>query len=422
MAAFPGVERFVLLLERGAQPLELRCLFGQRLFEFRDALFGRHTREWSSGHRSEQVPSCISLNSHGPRMSGRPVRAPPLQATGRASPRTSGGKDILRRFSARRCPTPIAHRLGVPSPPLSRRAKRIGLRLHRMARAEPSRNTSNFGFRFISQIAIATKSKAHSQAPMRALILRRQNAKNHHPTVATPIVRASYRQGASKKAMTSIESDASNMTPSNVFDFCDPADFQEWVAQTIVAYARARRNPVHEAGKLSHVRIGEAGERFTEARLSRRGFVTARSPGSRSPGDVWGVRETKDLVHLALIQVKTTLERQQPEELGASDVAELEKFASFCWDEFFEVAKEHIGVRPLLVSCGYVGVRLTDWLPARIVSCDSYSGWVTRGHVHRTLLFDRAIGLAHDLDVVQRETASNSAFREFVRHALRTHR
>jgi hypothetical protein len=44
VAAFPGVERFVLLLERGAQPLELRRLFGQHLFEFRDALFGGHTR------------------------------------------------------------------------------------------------------------------------------------------------------------------------------------------------------------------------------------------------------------------------------------------------------------------------------------------------------------------------------------------
>jgi hypothetical protein len=57
MAALPSTERFILLIERASQILELCRLLGQFLVQFGDALLGRHTREGNSGQQQRQGPS-----------------------------------------------------------------------------------------------------------------------------------------------------------------------------------------------------------------------------------------------------------------------------------------------------------------------------------------------------------------------------
>ena len=59
--------------------------------------------------------------------------------------------------------------------------------------------------------------------------------------------------------------------------------------------------------------IGSVGEGFVEAVSKKKKYATARSPGSRSPADVWGVgQETGNVLHLSLLQVKATQKEHTP--------------------------------------------------------------------------------------------------------------
>jgi hypothetical protein len=110
--------------------------------------------------------------------------------------------------------------------------------------------------------------------------------------------------------------------------------------------------------------IGSVGERLVEGILKKKKYVTAMSPGSRSPADVWAVAmEDGDVVHVSLVQVKTTQKGHAAAQLSAEDE---EEFADFCLfvggfisrsTKFPNDLKKH----RILVSCAYAGVVM-DWL------------------------------------------------------------
>jgi hypothetical protein len=137
--------------------------------------------------------------------------------------------------------------------------------------------------------------------------------------------------------------------------------FEEFVPVVVAGWAKlqkeaARRNPTRK-------QIGDEGEDHVRDRMMALGYEAVTTPASRSPADVWGLQDVKGVLHLPLIQVKTSLEGV-PATLTARDSDDLEALASHVFDRFKDKRNKTVPRElesfPLIVSCGYAGVTLAE--------------------------------------------------------------
>ncbi|MBI5805130.1 hypothetical protein HZA73_03710 [candidate division TA06 bacterium] len=115
---------------------------------------------------------------------------------------------------------------------------------------------------------------------------------------------------------------------------------------------------------LTSTKLGIMGEDYVKLLLRGKQYLVFRSAGSRSPADVWGIHVEGDIIHIPLIQVKTTGENDKPAQLSEEDHKELNKLASYVYDRFLEselVPEKHKNEEMrLIVSTGYAGVVFDD--------------------------------------------------------------
>lgn len=142
--------------------------------------------------------------------------------------------------------------------------------------------------------------------------------------------------------------------------------FQRWVDETVKSWPQqlgTRRNgpkTIYEKlATLTRQQTGRFGEKDVQARLDAMGYETALSPASRSPGDVWGYFEHRDIVHLAIVQVKSSL-GPKPATLHDDDVLSLEELCRVSWRRFGQsrIVPTRTRLRQLIVSCGYAAVTV----------------------------------------------------------------
>lgn len=148
--------------------------------------------------------------------------------------------------------------------------------------------------------------------------------------------------------------------------------FAKFVDEVVAEYRRLRDEAVKVASfeekldvYLAEMRqevdssfIGDVGERSVELLLSKSGFTTARSPGSRSPADVWGAAHADGVTHVALVQVKTARKGRAPATLTDDEERALERFCRLVHGLFYKSPNvpADLKARPLVISAGYAGV------------------------------------------------------------------
>lgn len=142
--------------------------------------------------------------------------------------------------------------------------------------------------------------------------------------------------------------------------------FSDFVRETVLAWgeaqglrARAQPNPVA-------VEIGQKGERYVGRIMADAGHWVAKSPGSRSPADVWGLRwHGKKIAHVPIVQVKAS-EHDTPAQLSEEELADLVQLAQFTSKRFQSCLEN---APPVIVSAWDAGVitrprnRLIRWDP-----------------------------------------------------------
>lgn len=106
--------------------------------------------------------------------------------------------------------------------------------------------------------------------------------------------------------------------------------------------------------------IGFVGEWSGEQVLQKMGYATRRTRGSKSPADVWGIRDLGGLIHVALLQFKTARKPNAPAALDRKEQGELETFGEFVWGSFNDSGTVPAAVkgRPRVISAAYVGATL----------------------------------------------------------------
>jgi hypothetical protein len=113
--------------------------------------------------------------------------------------------------------------------------------------------------------------------------------------------------------------------------------------------------------KMNRVGLGTLGEKHVADRLKALGMMTALTPGSRTPADVFGARynDEQDLTHISLVQVKTTYYRDSPARLSSMDVEKLGYLAEVVFNMISDssAVPRHIKESYILVSTGYAGLK-----------------------------------------------------------------
>ncbi|MBL8678272.1 MAG: hypothetical protein JNK05_03860 [Myxococcales bacterium] len=184
--------------------------------------------------------------------------------------------------------------------------------------------------------------------------------------------------------------------------------FQNEVNSVVRRFAQARTNPAAKhAAEMKPPLIGKLGEKAVADALTQRGFLVVRSPGSRSPGDVWALRDTHCFVQIAILQVKAAARGRDPAVLNDDAVEELRRFGTFAWQCFIDDIQEQFGEKPLLLSVGYAGVSLFDSSAPTIIASHQLGGFIERTHRLPGFRIRLALSHAHDLeDVASDQVAS----------------
>lgn len=142
--------------------------------------------------------------------------------------------------------------------------------------------------------------------------------------------------------------------------------FDDFVQETVRAWPAAKPNRRPNPPKVAEIldemstrEKGDFGERDIAQRLMDCGYSVAFSPGSRSPGDVWGLLVERNVLHLPIKQVKVAT-GERPETLSENEQRELAGFTTFVHERFglSQIVPRTLKTRPLIVSSGYAGVLL----------------------------------------------------------------
>jgi hypothetical protein len=147
--------------------------------------------------------------------------------------------------------------------------------------------------------------------------------------------------------------------------------FAKFVDETIQEYRRKslsekkasfleRLEAVLHEQKILPKWSGFLGEKAIQKTLNDRAYTTKLSPGSRSPSDVWGIKEENGVLHIALFQSKASGKNETPQRLTRDEEAELFSFASFVYDQFrtSNAVPEKLKAVPRIVSASYAGISL----------------------------------------------------------------
>jgi hypothetical protein len=149
--------------------------------------------------------------------------------------------------------------------------------------------------------------------------------------------------------------------------------FEDYVVEAVSDFPENRISVIAGIQKgLSTTEIGQIGEEFVQYLMTKQDYEAVLSPGSRTPADVWAFRNFRHAYHVALIQVKTAFELDEPEfpNFRKSQTREFLDWASdiLLYSEF---VPQKIQEKPFLFSYGYAGVVLDELEPEPIAHIHS---------------------------------------------------
>jgi len=133
--------------------------------------------------------------------------------------------------------------------------------------------------------------------------------------------------------------------------------YQIWLDSKGIEHLKTAATKIME--ELTTKEKGDLGEEYVESLLINKDFITGLAPASRTKGDVWGFKDMRTYLHVALIQVKSS-EDENPPALSNEETNECNEFCKFVFDKFYNVSdiipNEYQG-KSLCVSIGYVGAK-----------------------------------------------------------------
>ncbi len=104
--------------------------------------------------------------------------------------------------------------------------------------------------------------------------------------------------------------------------------------------------------------VGNRGEECIVYRLSLQDYYAERSPGSRTPADVYAIKDLGSFIHIALASVKSTATEKDAALLDSGEQKDAERFPSFVKDVVEKSGRipEKIKERKIIISIGYAGI------------------------------------------------------------------
>ncbi len=152
--------------------------------------------------------------------------------------------------------------------------------------------------------------------------------------------------------------------------------------------------------EVSNKESGLKGEKVIGHILSKFKYIIGYPQNSETPADVWGIREEKKFVHIALIQVKSTRsEKGNADTLSDNDKQELRKLTKFVLDRLKEstFVPAEIKAKTLVVSNGYTSIRLAP-KKKEIIESIYISFWIPQKHEELLKLYKEFIETVHKLN------------------------
>lgn len=120
--------------------------------------------------------------------------------------------------------------------------------------------------------------------------------------------------------------------------------------------------------KITTNELGDMGEDYVKNLMNIQNYLSHTTRGSRSPADVWSIKVYNNIIHIPLIQVKSTLASEKPFDIVQSDENQIKNLSIFVYDEFQTsgiVPNLHRG-KPLIISYGYAGVVFNKEMEASV--------------------------------------------------------
>ncbi len=109
--------------------------------------------------------------------------------------------------------------------------------------------------------------------------------------------------------------------------------------------------------------IGGSGEECIEYRLGLQEYYAERSPGSRTPADIYAIKDLGPCIHIVLVSVKSTATEKQAALLDSEEMSDAEGFPNFVINVLNNSKRvpDEIKERKIIVSIGYAGIVFSDF-------------------------------------------------------------
>lgn len=109
--------------------------------------------------------------------------------------------------------------------------------------------------------------------------------------------------------------------------------------------------------------IGEAGEEYINEQLTNLRYLHAkRSEGSKSPSDVYAIKDFGAFIHIAMVSVKATAHEESATSLSNDEESKAKAFPLFVKKALLASKKidQKIKDRKIVFTMGYAGVVFKD--------------------------------------------------------------
>lgn len=139
------------------------------------------------------------------------------------------------------------------------------------------------------------------------------------------------------------------------------ANFEDFVQYVAIKW-RVRKIILEKGGVLEGVSRREQGDAAEDWVVKRIGtsnptYKVVKSPGSRTPADIYTIARRKDYWHIMLIQVKSSFEKDSIYELSKNDIKVFDELAKVLIESAKSVKWRKVyGDKTIIVSTGYAGV------------------------------------------------------------------
>jgi hypothetical protein len=137
--------------------------------------------------------------------------------------------------------------------------------------------------------------------------------------------------------------------------------FVEEIYEVYKAKARVSRLAI--ASNPSTRDVGNDGEYIAQLYLEELGYIASLSPESKTPADVYGIKEYGDFFHIASIQAKTTHTNEKAKSLSILEKTKLTRLPKEVAQIYFD--SRHAGILnpfdlPLAITADYMGIVNDD--------------------------------------------------------------